>query len=348
MKFAFDTIDITPKQSHMMSGYEGIRYSKGSRDTLKARILVLDDWVFVSCDLVGLGSEFLDLLRSYLPDFKVDVSASHTHAGPSGTINTNQELHFMHNVFQKWDQDYVLDIIDRIVYAVEGMKYAPVNISTGHIIIKELYGNRTQKGQAFDDECIVFEFESLGKVFALVQLALHPTYYKEDNQLYSKDVFNYIEEGLLDKYEGVIFVQGALGDVSTRFVRDKYSIEEIGDGISDLIKDIEMVPLDPLSYSRSEQKYSFETRFGQVVDLRLVGCSIGNYKFLGLPFEVCSPLKDKVLKEHGVRLLSLHNGYLAYLAPKQYFNISTYESQMTLMQEGQAEKMLKEIDYEII
>lgn len=349
MNFVYREVDITPHRFMAMSGYLGKRMATGTLDQLKARILRVHDWVYINFDLVGVDVQFLSLLRERMPQFTIDVSATHTHSGPAGTLTTDKELHFMKDVFQDWDSEYVDEIMDKLVSAITKMDPMRGNVSYSKATLHHVGANRHDINNPFDDEYIVFTLNNSDQRIAVVKLALHPTFLKEDNTYYSKDLLSYTEEVLLKEYDGVMFVQGALGDVSTRFTRQGKTMEELGVMLAHeiiLIGKQEQTTIN--SASRVSIPLEFETRWSTQVMIDAVGYHIGELRFLALPFEACSPLNEFVKKSFGVSLLSIHNGYLAYATPTLYYKEDQYESVMSIFNEGAIEKLLMEVNYEVI
>jgi hypothetical protein len=92
------TTDITPKSPVVLGGHLEMRISKGVRNSLTAtavaleslrNVEVLDQAIMVSCDLIAIPDEILDLVRQGLKERLLDfdakklfISATHTHTGP--------------------------------------------------------------------------------------------------------------------------------------------------------------------------------------------------------------------------------------------------------------------------
>ena len=45
----------------------------------------------------------------------------------------------------------------------------------------------------------------------------------------------------------------------------------------------------------------------------------------------------------GAYVISIANGYLAYMSEKEYYNENKYESEMSILKQGEAEKMVEAI-----
>ncbi|MBN2314567.1 MAG: neutral/alkaline non-lysosomal ceramidase N-terminal domain-containing protein, partial [Sedimentisphaerales bacterium] len=128
-------VDITPQKPVKMSGYSGRKgLSQGVHDPLSARVVAFSSdgkrLVLVSTDLIGFYSGTAKYLREILlKEFDLDpselfLSAIHTHAGPTPTID--EEKGHPNNV------EYTKNLGERLVEAVGQAlgKMEPVCIDT--------------------------------------------------------------------------------------------------------------------------------------------------------------------------------------------------------------------------
>lgn len=348
MKSVYKKIDITPNQPTLMSGYLGKRMSTNTKDKLYARILRVDNHIFISCDLIGVDYAITQELRNKFPNLTIDIFANHTHAGPVGTIHTDKNLLFMNDVFQNYSEAYSLSIIETLTQAINTMQ--PQETTAGYVkdIITQVSGNRHDLKLPFDNEVTIITLVTSMQKIAIIRLALHPTYLKEDNTLYSNDILGPIEKDLSEQFDGILFIQGALGDVSTRYTRQDYSMEELASKLSKELLTISNKEIIPITnFSRKTIVKSTVDRFKKDLTFESTLFNINDLSFLGLPFEVCSPLNTILKNQHNTTILSLCNGYLAYLSPSHYYTQNEYESEMTLFDKGEAENLIKEIMHEI-
>jgi hypothetical protein len=129
-------VDITPKKPVKMSGYASRKaLSTGIHDPLSARVVAFEcggkRLVLVSTDLIGFYGGTADFLReAILREFDLEpselfLSAIHTHAGPSLTID--EEKGHPHNL------EYTLALKDTLIEAIREAceSLEPVAIGTG-------------------------------------------------------------------------------------------------------------------------------------------------------------------------------------------------------------------------
>ena len=129
-------VDITPKKPVNMAGYGGRKgLSKDVHDPLSARIVVFENngkrLVLVSTDLIGFYSGTAEPMRkAILGEFQLEpselfLSAIHTHAGPSLTID--KEKGHPNNL--EYTEHLKVKLIEVIRKALSNM--GPVNIGAG-------------------------------------------------------------------------------------------------------------------------------------------------------------------------------------------------------------------------
>ncbi len=129
-------VDITPKKPVQMAGYGGRKgLSKDVHDPLSARIVVFENngkrLVLVSTDLIGFYSGTAEPMRKVILDeFQLEpselfLSAIHTHAGPSLTID--KEKGHPNNL--EYTERLKVKLIGVIRKALSNM--GPVNIGAG-------------------------------------------------------------------------------------------------------------------------------------------------------------------------------------------------------------------------
>ncbi|RLF04021.1 MAG: hypothetical protein DRJ60_07715, partial [Thermoprotei archaeon] len=155
------------------------------------------------------------------------VTATHTHAGPDGifkepifaSISTPNE-HLISDIKVKIKQS--------ILNAVRKRKTAEVRV--GKIIVEGASANRRVKNGPVDKQLISMRFDdNTGKMIsAIINFACHPTVLDASNLLISADYPGYALS-LIEKVKSgsvTLFLNGAAGDVSTRYVRCESSFRE--------------------------------------------------------------------------------------------------------------------------
>jgi hypothetical protein len=241
--------DITPPNGTPLEGYiERRGFSEGAHDKLFAKSLVLEDSygskiAIVSCDLIGVGKWIVDharegiQLRTGIKGSNVMITATHTHSGPRGVIDffTGEDV-FSEGLFdRKLSEEVNKCIVEAVADANEALQDATIGLGTRNVV--GLCSNRRSPVGPFDPELSVLEVDSSDSkqlVACAFNYACHPTVLGPSNLRFSADFPAYASdtvEAALRKKLGVnkrevLFLNGASGNVSTRFTRREASFQE--------------------------------------------------------------------------------------------------------------------------
>lgn len=225
---------ITPPLPVPMGGY-GARSgpAEGVHDDLFVRTLVFQDgpssFVLMTADLLAFSRDLTARVRAAvtaateIPPERVMVAASHTHAGPTigGSLFGPPPEAYLH-----W-----------LPAALAGSAYqaarrlGPVELAAATGQVSGLGTNRTDPALPLDDSARLLAAAAPdGRLQAvLLQYACHPTVLGPEHRLISAD-WPGAAVGGLGRFLGpgpwVGFVQGAAGDVSTRFLRRRQDFAE--------------------------------------------------------------------------------------------------------------------------
>ncbi len=242
-------VEITPAPGLRMDGYMArTSVSTGAHDPLLAEALVLEDGerraALVTLDVMGVSRSFTDGLRRDLaallltsPD-AVLICASHTHAAPSG--------------LQDWspigaaslDRDLATSVRAGILQAaVEARdRLRPVRIRSVAGDIAGIGGDRNRPERPVDSRVTAFSFEGdSGEAEAILfHYACHPTILSADNLEYSADFPGAARRRLIERFPQAVplFMNGAAGNLSTRFQRRDQSfaeVERLGNRLADRV-----------------------------------------------------------------------------------------------------------------
>ncbi len=233
--------DITPPIGLVMDGYMArAGVSVCIHDPLLAQVLVLDDGrmciAIVAMDVLAVSARFADSVRQSLatvlqttPD-AVLVCASHTHAGPAGlqdwfpvglSVPLNAELTEM----------ITARLIDTSQSAASRMAPARFSYGVGHI--ERIGSDRNEAKPAPDDRLTAFRFDALQAKNAdplaiIFHYACHPTVLGTQLE-YSADFPGAARVRIRRRYPGAIclYLNGAAGNISTRFSRCDQSFAEV-------------------------------------------------------------------------------------------------------------------------
>lgn len=245
-------IHITPTRAGELAGYAARRgaVSTGTHDTLVAALVVLDDGVkrigWLTLDVIGIPEDLADHLRHVVreglndPELGLVVAASHTHSAPLGWVGSIHP-----GLPGVLDTDAVAELIERIralVTRVRSEAAIPVTASWWAQPAPGLGTNRLDPAGPHDDSIGVLALRDTdGSVRAVVvDATTHPTVLGPSNLTWSADWPGALRAvlgaaiaevnaivGRTNKPPVVAFLQGAAGDISTRFTRRGTGFDEV-------------------------------------------------------------------------------------------------------------------------
>lgn len=247
-------IDITPTRAGPLAGYaaRGDAESTGTADGLRASLAVLttkDGAVaWLAFDSLAVPSPLAIRLRAAVreglqyDDVQVVVVASHTHSAPRGWVGS---FHPGHSGVE--DPEAINELEARIVTLARSIAARPreaVVLSWAMRQVVGLAANRLERTGPYDPDLGVLIMRSAddGAIRAVVlDAANHPTVLGAGSLNYSADwpgatrtVLRAALHGL-NEASGrpvsapiVLFLQGAAGDISSRYTRRAANIGEVG------------------------------------------------------------------------------------------------------------------------
>ncbi|RLG41184.1 MAG: hypothetical protein DRO05_04645 [Thermoproteota archaeon] len=246
---------ITPPVGIPLTGFmERDKVSQGVHDDLYARALVLEEGdeiiSIVSLDLVSVDREFVVSTRQLInemtgiPEENIMIAATHIHSSPNGFLPGwgFKITKFPHVKFVRC-RDILMEphakvLRDYLRYKVAGLVYETyLKLEDAKIgfrkckIHKPICVNRDDPKGIFDPDLVVMIIcddrnDVLGLLF---NYACHPTVLGYTNYLYSSDFLGYairLIKNSLGEDKIILFLNGACGDVSTRFTRREQTFRE--------------------------------------------------------------------------------------------------------------------------
>ncbi|MDD6466577.1 MAG: neutral/alkaline non-lysosomal ceramidase N-terminal domain-containing protein [Erysipelotrichaceae bacterium] len=257
VSLGFDRQCITPEVPFRLRGYEIKRIANEVHDDLYTRCLLLEEngvrYVLAQCDLVGLDYALVNEVWERIKDLGIDkehivITATHTHAGPGGVINTATGLFSqLQEIFGPYDEQLVNHIADAISVAVHhaANDLVETNVTIARGKIENVGKERHDASLPGDDSLLVYRFERKdGKQVLLYNYACHPTVTGPNNLQVTAD-FPYAVERDLD-YDMVMFINSCCGDISTRFTRESSSFEQVEIYCKRIIQGIEEALAHPV------------------------------------------------------------------------------------------------------
>ncbi len=237
MMIGISKVDITPPIGIRMDGYT--KRSSASTDILdklfakSVSMQMRDEVVTVtSLDLLGVNPYWQESVNAL---GSVVLTATHTHSGPmicNKMLNWGIECNDVERNYVEMVKSGIRRSINNAVHN----QFSINNISVGRIGIGDICSDRDNPGKNIDVYATVFTLKDgdIVKPF-MIHLPCHPTALGPENTMISGDIAGWITRKLESIYGStVVFINGAAGNVSTRYTRIKRGVEEL-DRLSNII-----------------------------------------------------------------------------------------------------------------
>lgn len=217
MKIAYSKICINPSFPIKQSGFiQQVNPIYNFHDDLHARILAFDDGekiaYHISVDMLGFPIEVQNSLKDTLQnksdkEISVTVSATHTHFS-----GNHRDVRFQGEVVTK-----ILNAIECLTF-VESDHF---KISYQCVPFEEVGKSRISNHKANVLLQLFTIYNDEAPVIGILVHNCHPTIHSGTTPYFTSEYPGYAIESLKRKYENMdfTFIQGAAGDVSTRFTR---------------------------------------------------------------------------------------------------------------------------------
>ncbi|HPZ45361.1 MAG TPA: neutral/alkaline non-lysosomal ceramidase N-terminal domain-containing protein [Coprothermobacter proteolyticus] len=247
IKYGYSQRTITLPLGIQMAGFLGERKAEGVHDDLYAKALYLEfaehqKFFLIALDTLAISLDFSQAVASQLeshtgiPKDHILIAATHTHSGPEGLQSTklltpDGKVQAVGNIDSTLFEYTVEQTVNS---ALESMK----DVKSGKLLFGEcpftqrVFGNRRE----LNTEELLPTFKMLilqgedGSKALLYNFGCHPTVLHEQNHLISADFPGKVASLLTEQVNNLkfaMFFNGAAGDVSTRFYRQKSDFDEI-------------------------------------------------------------------------------------------------------------------------
>jgi hypothetical protein len=277
MKIAFTEVCINPSFPVKQAGFiQQVNPIYNFHDDLHARILSIDDGRQtihqISCDALGFPYSFQKELQQILQNenkkpVHVTVSCTHTH------FSGDPE-----------DPRFSGEVMQKILYAIHTQNYRSsklFGISMQCVPFEGVGKSRISNHKARVLLQLFTIYDGTEPIIRIMVHNCHPTIHNGLTPYFTSEYPGYVIQVLKGKYEGqhFSFLQGAAGDVSTRFTRpgqDYEAVKLLGgklvSRIEKLMKETpEIYPLSRIGFQSSYLKLQHE--FNQI-DLSKVPANI--------------------------------------------------------------------------
>ena len=238
LRIGFARRDITPPVGMGLGGYAGHRPCTGIHDQLFCRAVVLEQegirYGLAALDLMcadeSLGADIARRAAhlGFSPE-KLVVSAIHSHSAPAGLVPEKGPLAVINRLIVPQTPGFA-EYMDTVAgAAAEALAEAaesaqPFQIRSGRGPAPAVGSERHTGGYAFAELTAIECRTASGRKLILYNFPCHPTVMSPANLLVSADLVGGIEAQL--DGDMAVFLNGAAGDISTRFTRREATFDE--------------------------------------------------------------------------------------------------------------------------
>ena len=239
MQYSFKKINIEAPFPTTQCGHScQVEELSEFHDHLYARVLSFkneENWIIhLSMDLLAFDLEHRNILENYLrgqyKDERINVITSTTHT------------HYANSVRNPKYVEYLTDLLCREIITMEYRELEDVSSSYQRLHTTAV-GRSRISGHEENNEylCLIRFFEKENNFLNIVYYNCHPTILFANVPYFSAEYPGYVLRKLEETYPHTdfSFLQGAAGDISSRFVRQGQSYEDVEKLGGDLLKDID-------------------------------------------------------------------------------------------------------------
>ena len=251
MKVGFAKRNITPPFGLELGGYAGYRPNSGVHDPLWCKAVLLEQdgvrYALVVLDLMCADESLCHRIGQEVAELGITqehlvVAAIHSHAASAGVFPGEGALKRVNEAIVPENPAFVPYMEQVVQAAVDACREAAGNAEAFTVrAAREMMppiGSERHTGVPARGELTALQMRTeSGKKLILYNLPCHPTVLSAANLQVSADFAGSIE-ALLDA-DMAVFVNGAAGDISTRFTRREQSFaecERMGNMVADRIR----------------------------------------------------------------------------------------------------------------
>ena len=238
MRIGFAKREITPPLFMELGGYAGYRPNAGVHDPLWCKVVLLEQegerHLLVVLDLLCADESLCGAIADAVSPLGIQrermiVAAIHSHAAPVGLIPGAGALAQINAAILPENPGfgaYMQSVVDAARSAAQeaAATLEPFTMRAARGVMPPI-GSERHTGETAQGTLSALQIRTLsGKNLIIYSFPCHPTVLSAANLLVSADFAGNIEP-LLDVDMGV-FINGAAGDISTRFTRRESTFEE--------------------------------------------------------------------------------------------------------------------------
>lgn len=263
MKIGFAKMSITPPAGVELGGYAGYRPCAGCHDPLWCKAVVLEQsgsrYALLAMDLLSVDESLAAAVEQTLRPLGIRhtlTAAIHSHAAPCGIVLGEGPLAEVNRVaetdpasFDAYTQTVISHAESACREAISQLEPFEVRSAQGPAPV---IGSERHTGKPAELTMTVVQIRTAsGRTLLLYQIPCHPTVLGPENLLASADFVGGMEQRL--PADMAVFLNGAAGDISTRFTRKAQTFEECdrmaaiaAEAVNALITDIPYAQPEPI------------------------------------------------------------------------------------------------------
>jgi neutral ceramidase len=360
LKAGFGVAEITPSFPVPLGGYENREgLSNGVHLPIYTRVAFFcfyeEKFVLISIELLGVDYSFTNQLRekvSFHHSIKkknIFITTTHTHSAIEGFPAHLRKGLWQVNPIQ--DHELAEFVIKQTLFAVTDafMSQEDALVFAG----KGRGGvgcNRRNPIGLFDNELLRMDFIGVhnNKLGTIINYSCHPTILDSKNLLLSGDLTGWVMNKV-EKQGGVcLFLNGAAGDISTRFQRKESSVTEVerlGNILLDDIENIRVKDMEVYAVNAREYEITYEEKTNMKRNTLIQTFRIGEFEFLFFPGEIFAEegIRLKKLKTN-LFIASCSNDYIGYVLADRTYEENGYEVEVTRLTKLEKQKLMNKVE----
>ena len=366
--------EITPQVPITMAGYQPTREAIAIHDPLFLRCILIKDnqkdeiTALISYDLIGVDHLLIDRIKKLCQEERITInhfvlSATHTHSGPAGVVNTMiGPLKDMSGFFGTPQ----LPLINQIAQiTVEAIKESMAQWHHFRMeVIQTTFNNigsiREDKTSATDPHIFMVRFLlDNSKLLLLYHFACQASVLGKMNNKLSADFPGAVLTHNRT-HEMVMFLNGNAGNINTKtFTKsDTYDqLDEFGRQIAyemnillkhpDYIGELNKFEVRKYQIDLKRKQVDSYTNIKETMTISYQIIHLNDTVLITLPVEMTSDVMENLKEEKQVECICYTNGYDLIMTSTESFELNRYEALMSPFQKGEAEKLIAHIQQNI-
>lgn len=366
--------EITPQVPITMAGYQPTREAIDIHDPLFLRCILIKDnqkdeiTALISYDLIGVDHLLIDRIKKLCQEEKINInhfvlSATHTHSGPAGVVNTMiGPLKDMSGFFGTPQLPLINQIAQTTIEAIqESMaQWHHFRMEVIQTTFNNIGSIREDKTSATDPHIFMVRFLlDNSKLLLLYHFACQASVLGKNNKKLSADFPGAVLTHNRT-HDMVMFLNGNAGNINTKtFTKsDTYEqLDEFGRQIAyemnillkhpDYIGELNKFEVRKFQIDLKRKQVDSYTNLKETMTISYQIIHLNDTILVTLPVEMTSDVMKNLKEEKKVECICYTNGYDLIMTSTESFELNRYEALMSPFQKGEAEKLIAHIQQNI-